>query len=193
MKAKLVATLVPMAILGLFASTPLLAANLLDDMIDSVKCAGANDVEACKTKSRKDWEDYQKQKQAGGGATNGTTPEKCVSVSAVGPANIDAAYAEILDRIAFKTLEQKNDQLKRNRHVVKDDEYRHRAIPGQLYDMCDTVAFVTADGQRISVFAAAKLKILKTGETSVEARHCVSGGGIEYSDEIAEVFKSAVK
>lgn len=190
-------------LLGAVINTPAMALGFLDDMIYSVKCAAADDVEACKAQAQQKFEDYNRQRQGAGGSPtpSGTDdsgwqklPQQCYTVNASGPGNIDYAYASIIDQFGFMTLEEKAAWLKQRAGRMKDDGFKHRAVPGYLYDMRDTVFnYKAPDGKGIVMFAGAKLKKTKAGGTSIDAEYCLVGVEMSYSNAVAESFKNVVR
>lgn len=193
------------SIIGSGLSTPVMAFELLDDMIYSVKCAAAEDVAACKTKAKQAYDDYARTKQAGSG--NGPVqvspgepspawqppPQQCYTVEASGAASVDGAYATVVDYFGFMTLAEKTAWIKQRGGRAKDDAFKHRAIPGQLYDMTDTVSFPAANSQRLAMFSSVKLKRSNAGGSSLNAEYCLWGSAIAYSSAIGDVFRNAVK
>lgn len=187
----------------LLNSPPACALEFLDDMIYSVKCAGDANVEACKAKAKKEYEDYARRKQNGeipsannmGGERNGWRKEReqCFTVSASGPANVDSSYANVMEKFGFMTQEEATAWLKARRDRIKDDGYKHRTVPGQLYDMRDTVSYTTPDGRQIAFFAGAKLKRTKSGGSHIDADYCLVGDDISYSSTVNAAFKKAVQ
>lgn len=186
----------------LLNSPPASALEFLDDMIYSVKCAGVEDVPACKAKAKKDYDDYARKKQNGeipsanvGGERNAwqKESEQCFTVSASGPGNVDSSYANVMEQFRFMTQEEAAAWLKARRDRIKDEGYKHRTVPGHLYDMRDTVSYRTPDGRQIAFFAGAKLKRTKSGGTHIDADYCLAGDEISYSSAVSDAFKKAVQ
>lgn len=154
---------------------PASAQNFLDDMIYSVKCAGADDKDACKAKAKQDFDDYQRRKQQGTGAAAADAApaqdEKCRTVSASGPVDVDTAYARAVDTFGFQPLEEKthHGQYK----VVVDQGYKHVRTPGALYDLWDHLRLAwPARGKTVTFYGSARL--MKNGSGSlVKARYCL--------------------
>ncbi len=197
-------TLAALFLLGMLLNSPsALALEFLDDMIYSVKCAGDANVEACKAKAKKDYEDYARKKQNGeipssnniGGERNGWQKEReqCFTVSASGPANVDSSYANVMEQFGFMTQEEASAWLKSRRDRIKDAGYKHRTVPGQLYDMRDTVSYTAPDGSQIAFFAGAKLKKTRSGGTHIDADYCLIGDQISYSPTVSAAFRKAVQ
>lgn len=171
----IVQLLVCMAIAG-----PAWAQNPLDDAIYAVKCLGADDKEACKAKARKDFEDYQRQKQGGGAsaATIGTTTpaEKCQSVSAKGPVDVDTAYARAIGTFHFQTYEEKTHYGQYKRTTMLDDGYKHVRNPGAIYQLWDLVGLNwPARGKTVNFYAGTTLQKDGMG-TTMTARYCLRQG-----------------
>jgi len=120
------------------------ASAFLDDMIYSVKCAGAEDVPACKAKAKKDYDDYARKKQNGEviGAVDGGSvqrnqgyQERCEETSASGPANVDVAYNRAMNKYRFQTPEQ-HAKVK-----FALPGFNHARVPGVRYDISSTVDY----------------------------------------------------
>jgi hypothetical protein len=162
------------------------AQNPLDDAIYSVKCLGADDKEACKAKARKDFEDYQRQKQGGGAsaATIGTTTptEKCQSVSAKGPVDVDTAYARAIGTFHFQTYEEKTHYGQYKRTTMLDDGYKHVRNPGAIYQLWDRVnLYWPARNKTVYFYGGTTLQKDRGGAT-VTAEYCLKTTAAEYSD-----------
>src|SRR5574343_1696741 len=105
------------SIIGSGLSTPVMDFELLDDMIYSVKCAAAEDVAACKTKAKQEYDDYAQRKLgASGNTTNGSAPidnsyninyrERCEEARVVGPTSVDAAYNRAMNKFRLTSPEE---------------------------------------------------------------------------------------
>ena len=135
-------------LLGVVIASPALASNFLDDMIYSVKCSGADNVDACKAQAKQNFDDYTRKKNAGTAAgprpnsteagTAGDTHnyrERCEEVSATGPADVDAAYNRAMNKYHFQTPEQQA----RVKHALPG--FNHARVPGVRYDISTTIDF----------------------------------------------------
>jgi hypothetical protein len=131
--------------LGVLLNSPSASAlEFLDDMIYSVKCAGAEDVPACKAKAKKDYDDYARKKQDGevigpvdGGSVqrNQGYQERCEETSASGPANVDVAYNRAMNKYRFPTPEQ----YAHTKHPQPG--VNHARVPGVRYDIASQVRY----------------------------------------------------
>ncbi len=160
---------------------PAWAQNPLDDAIYSVKCLGADDKEACKAKARKDFEDYQRQKQVGGVAPGaGASPgpqgdpnnyqERCETVNASGPADVDTAYNRAMNAYHFMTIEER--QLAR---PGLTGGFTHARVPGVRYDIATSVKALPnyEDAGRAHV-TLALYKSERGSGTIMNATYCIS-------------------
>lgn len=139
-------TLAALFLLGMLLNSPsALALEFLDDMIYSVKCAGDANVEACKAKAKKDYEDYARKKQSGeftgtiddGGSEqrNKGYQERCEQTDASGPASVDAAYNRAMNKYRFPTPEQYA------KAKYPQPGFNHGRVPGVRYDIATQVKY----------------------------------------------------
>jgi hypothetical protein len=174
-------------LIGMAVAGSAWAQNPLDDTIYSMKCLGADDKEACKAKARQDFEDYQRQKQAGGAsaATIGTTApaEKCQSVSAKGAVDVDTAYARAISTFHFQTHEEKTHYGQRPRlHTMLDDGYKHVRTPGAIYQLWDQInLYWPARNKTVYFYGGTTLQKDRSG-AMMTARYCLQTIVAEYSD-----------
>lgn len=161
------------------------AQNPLDDAIYAMKCLGADDKEACKTKARKDFEDYQQNKRGDGatgasvnGRPNGDPngyQERCETVNASGPADVDTAYNRAMNAYHFMTIEER--QLAR--HGLTGG-FTHARVPGVRYDIATSVKALPdyEDAGRAHVTLALQKSERGTG-TILNATYCVSTSNLK--------------
>ncbi len=168
-------------LIGMAVAGSAWAQNPLDDAIYSMKCIGADDKEACKAKARKAFEDYQQNKQSGGGATGASAngnpngdpngyQERCETVNASGPANVDTAYNRAMNAYHFMTIEER--QLARHGPT---GGFTHARVPGVRYDISTTVKtlpnYEDAGGAHVTL---ALYKSERGNGTTMDATYCVS-------------------
>jgi hypothetical protein len=162
------------------------AQNPLDDAIYSMKCLGADDKEACKAKARQAFEDYQRQKQGGGAATGASAStgqqgdpnnyqERCETVNASGPADVDTAYNRAMNAYHFMTIEER--QLVRNGPT---GGFTHARVPGVRYDIATSVKALPSyeDAGRAHV-TLALYKSERGSGTIMNATYCISTSNLK--------------
>lgn len=172
---------------ALGATSPVLALDFLGDLIDSAKCAGASDVEACKAKSKAEYEahaarkrgeqpsqasDSQHAADSSSDAKQPTGSEKqmCWTEKWGVAIDVDTAYARALQFIHYLT----EDERKRASDGLTwtNPHFRHAATPGSRYDMADEVNWPPLNGSRGGGWS--ELKLLRDGanKTRVETKYC---------------------
>ena len=124
-------------------------ADLLDGLIFGIKCAGADDTEECEARSKREADEPERLRQSAGAPTlqahlgpssnRGERADQCHTVKASGNADIDVAYARGKSRFGFMTLDEKKHQTKGG-YMRIDDDFKHTAVRGTLYDMWDRVS-----------------------------------------------------
>lgn len=183
---------------------PAHAQNFLDDMIYSVKCAGAEDKEACKAKARQDVEDYQARKQGAAAPTaqtasaaqSSSNEDRCEKLTTSGPADVDAAYIRAMKTFHFTTQEQMDLKAKNSAIFIVNQRYKHVRTPGVMYDMWD---FVDVPGyQGVRPVAGLLLSKSTKGGTDLEVEYCVGGanpiaGNSAFWAAADKAFRSLVK
>lgn len=169
--------LAAVVLLGSVITTPASALGFLDDMIYSVKCAAADNVEACKAQEQQKFDDYTRNKNAGTGTITSTSmmekqendsAERCETVKASGPVDIDTVYIRAMRSYHFTALG--------DRHSVHiHSSYKHIQNPGISYDLLD---FVKIPGYPNNPSAVANLLLYKSesGGTDVEVKYCLATG-----------------
>ena len=157
-------------------------ADLLDGLIFGIKCAGADDTEECEARSKREADESRERLRQSAGAPDSTGPsalssnrgeraDQCHTVKASRNADIDVAYVRGKSRFGFMTLDEKKHQTKGG-YMRIDDDFKHTAVRGTLYDMWDRVSIKPPGGQRQWFYAG--LRLMKAERsTELEARYCV--------------------
>lgn len=161
---------------GSIVATPAMAFGFLDDMIYSAKCAAADDVEVCKAQARQKFEDYTRNKNAATGTITSSSIEKqdndsverCETVKASGPVDIDTVYIRAMRTYHFTALGDRHS-------VYIHSSYKHIQNPGISYDLLD---FVKIPGYPNNPSAVANLLLYKSesGGTDIEVKYCLATG-----------------
>lgn len=158
----------------LVVASPVSALDFLDDMIYSVKCAGASDVPACKAKAKQDYEDYARKKRNGEIVVaddadpeqrNTGYKERCEQTNASGPANVDVAYNRAMNKYRFQTPEQ-HAKVK-----FALPGFNHARVPGVRYDIATAISYPGYKNVKLHV----DLVLEKRGAgSSVRVEYCMA-------------------
>lgn len=177
-------------------------ADLLDGLIFGIKCAGADDTQECKARSKRDADESRERLRQSAGAADSTGPsgptsnrgeraDQCHTVKASGNADIDVAYVRGKSRFGFMTLDEKKHQTKGG-YMRIDDDFKHTAVRGTLYDMWDRVSIKPPGGQRQWFYAG--LRLMKAERsTELEARYCVKPSQLGMTAYLNRTFAGLVK
>ena len=194
---------ITLLLLGAFVSAA--AADVLDGLIFGIKCASADDPEACKERSKREADESRERLRQGASAPDATSPsrpagqpaataEQCHTVKASGKVDIDVAYASGKTRFGFMNLDEKKHFIKHSggRVLRLDDGFRHTAVQGTLYDLWDHVSIEPPHGQRL--WFTARLRLMKAERgTDLEARYCVQPSDAGMTGYLEQAFAELVE
>lgn len=163
---------------ALGATSPAFALDFLGDLIDSAKCAGASDVEACKAKSKAEYERHAAAKRGEASApsqedasvandSGGAGSLPCWSDKWVVSVDVDTAFARAMGFIRYLTFDER-----RLKNPVLDGGFRYSATPGSRYDMADDLPWPALNGRKGGGWS--ELKLVRDGaqKTRVETKYC---------------------
>lgn len=191
---------ITLLLLGAFVSAA--EADFLDGLIFGIKCASADDPEACKARSKREADESQERLRQGTSAPDATgasspaaqartAAEQCHTVKVSGKVDIDVAYVRGKTRFGFMNLEEKK-RFTEGSYRRMDDGFRHTAVQGALYDLWDHVSIEPPHGQRVWFTAGLRLMKAERG-TDLEARYCVQPSDAGMTGYLEQAFAELVE
>ena len=176
-------------------------ADLLDGLIFGIKCAGSDDPEECKARSKREADESRERLRRGASAPDAAGPsgsannrgeraDQCHTVKASGNADIDIAYARGKTRFGFMNLDEKK-RFTEGSYRRMDDGFKHTAVQGTLYDMWDHVSIEPPGEQRL--WFTANLRLMKAERgTDLEARYCIQPSDSDMTAYLDKAFVELV-
>lgn len=186
-KVRLSAIVVTLVGLSGCATNPL---EVLDSAIFEVKCAGADDKEACIEQSRIEADAAQRRSAARAKAAGVSSGDDCTwhNYSTSGRTNVDVAYARARSRHGWRTY---NERTKNGNDEWIDTNFIHTASPGAMYNMRDYAYFQSSKGS-LHIWARLTLTRTNTG-TDLSAALCLDPDETAYVATLDKQLRAIVK
>ncbi|CAG0946134.1 hypothetical protein GPROT2_03584 [Gammaproteobacteria bacterium] len=113
---------------------------------------------------------------------SGTQSHGCSEIKVVVPTDVDTAYARVMSRLRFRTLDERKRFADAHSIGLMDEGFRHTAQPGSYYRMADLVGW--QEPGRSREVAWLEVELIRNGpsRTNFTGTHCVSRNDPEYGD-----------
>lgn len=113
---------------------------------------------------------------------SGQTEESCSEITQMVLTDVDTAYARVMQRLRFRTLEERKRFAEHYSTGLIDEGFRHTAQPGAYYRMADLVGWQDAGQAREAAWLEVELSRDGTTRTRFVGRYCLPAFDPHYSD-----------
>jgi hypothetical protein len=96
--------------------------------------------------------------------------------------DVDTAYARVMQRLRFRTLEERKRFAEHYSTGLIDEGFRHTAQPGAYYRMADLVGWQDAGQAREAAWLEVELSRDGPTRTRFSGRYCLPVSDPHYSD-----------
>jgi hypothetical protein len=132
------------------------------------------------------------------GAQQGTHVEDCQGISLVAPIDVDTAYARVMSRLRFRTLDERKHVAAKLSMGLIDEGFRHTAQPGAYYRMADLVGWNTSSGAREAAWLEVELTRDAPRRTLFNGKYCLATndpnfGNAVFRASLEQRLRDAVK
>jgi len=115
--------------------------------------------------------------RAGGGG------EACSQLGLVAPTDVDTAYARVMARLRFRTLDERKRFADQYSSGLMDEGFRHTAQPGSYYRLADLVGWQEPGGAREAAWLELELSRDGAARTRFVGTYCLSAADPRYLDK----------
>jgi hypothetical protein len=109
--------------------------------------------------------------------------ESCNRTSAIVSTDVDTAYARVMSRLRFRTLDERKRFAEKNSIGLIDEGFRHTAQPGSYYRLADLVRWNEPGGRREAAWLEVELSRDGANRTRFQGTYCLSPGDPHYADQ----------
>ena len=110
------------------------------------------------------------------------TEESCSEITQMVLTDVDTAYARVMQRLRFRTLDERKRFADHYSTGLIDEGFRHTAQPGAYYRMADLVGWQDAGQAREAAWLEVELSRDGTTRTRFVGRYCLPAFDPHYSD-----------
>lgn len=110
------------------------------------------------------------------------TEETCSEITQIVPTDVDTAYARVMQRLRFRTLDERRRFAEHHSTGLIDEGFRHTAQPGSYYRLADLVGWQEAGGAREAAWLEVELSRDGPARTGFVGRYCLSASDPHYRD-----------
>lgn len=110
------------------------------------------------------------------------TEESCSEITQMVLTDVDTAYARVMQRLRFRTLDERKRFADHYSTGLIDEGFRHTAQPGAYYRMADLVGWQDAGQAREAAWLEVELSRDGTTRTRFVGRYCLPASDPHYSD-----------
>lgn len=121
---------------------------------------------------------------------SGTAGDACNQIKLVVPTDVDTAYARVMSRLRFRTLDERKRFAEAYSMGLMDEGFRHTAQAGSYYRMADLVGWQEPGRSREAAWLEVELIRDGPSRTSFTGKHCASKNDPEYGDA---AFRASVE
>jgi len=108
------------------------------------------------------------------GAQQRTYAEDCQGTSLVAPIDVDTAYARVMSRLRFRTLDERKHVAEKLSLGLIDEGFRHTAQPGAYYRMADLIGWNAPSGAREAAWLEVELTRDAPTRTFFKGKYCLA-------------------
>lgn len=108
--------------------------------------------------------------------------ETCSEITQIVPTNVDTAYARVMQRLRFRTLDERRQFAEHHSSGLIDEGFRHTARPGAYYRLADLVGWQGAGQTREAAWLEVELSADGPARTRFVGRYCLSVSDPHYHD-----------
>ena len=110
------------------------------------------------------------------------TEESCSEITQMVLTDVDTAYARVMQRLRFRTLDERKRFAEHYSTGLIDEGFRHTAQPGAYYRMADLVGWQDAGQAREAAWLEVELSRDGPTRTRFVGRYCLPASDPHYSD-----------
>jgi hypothetical protein len=110
------------------------------------------------------------------------TDESCSQIGLVAPTDVDTAYARVMARLRFRTLDERKRFADQYSSGLMDEGFRHTAQPGSYYRLADLVGWQGSGGAREAAWLEIELSREGASRTRFVGTYCLSSADPHYLD-----------
>lgn len=110
------------------------------------------------------------------------TEETCSEIMQIVPTDVDTAYARVMQRLRFRTLDERRRFAEHHSAGLIDEGFRHTAQPGAYYRLADLVGWQDAGQAREAAWLEVELSRDGSTRTRFVGRYCLSASDPRYGD-----------
>lgn len=108
--------------------------------------------------------------------------ETCSEITQIVPTDVDTAYARVMQRLRFRTLDERRQFAEHHSSGLIDEGFRHTAQPGAYYRMADLVGWQDAGQAREVAWLEVELSRDGPARTKFMGKYCLSSSDRHYRD-----------
>jgi hypothetical protein len=109
--------------------------------------------------------------------------ETCSEITQIVPTDVDTAYARVMQRLRFRTLDERKRFAERQSAGLIDEGFRHTAQPGAYYRLADLVGWQNVGQAREAAWLEVELSRDGSTRTRFVGRYCLSTSDPHYRDD----------
>jgi len=98
------------------------------------------------------------------------------------PTDVDTAYARVMGRLRFRTLDERKRFAEQYSSGLMDEGFRHTAQPGAYYRLADLVGWNGPGGAREAAWLEVELSREGAARTRFVGAYCLSPADPRYLD-----------
>ena len=110
------------------------------------------------------------------------TEESCSEITQTVLTDVDTAYARVMQRLRFRTLDERNRFAEHYSTGLIDEGFRHTAQPGAYYRLADLVGWQDTGQAREAAWLEVELSRDGPTRTRFVGRYCLPASDPHYSD-----------
>lgn len=110
--------------------------------------------------------------------------ESCSEVAQVVAADVDTAYARVMQRLRFRTVDERKRFAEHHSSGLIDEGFQHTAQPGAYYRLADLVGWQNAGQAREAAWLEVELSRDGPTRTRFVGRYCLSAADPHYRDRL---------
>lgn len=100
--------------------------------------------------------------------------ETCSEITQIVPTDVDTAYARVMQRLRFRTLDERRRFAEHHSSGLIDEGFRHTAQLGAYYRLADLVGWQDAGHARKAAWLEVELSRDGPAQTRFVGRYCLS-------------------
>jgi len=108
--------------------------------------------------------------------------DSCGRINSVVQTDVDTAYARVMSRLRFRTLDERTRFAEQYSSGMLDEGFRHTAQPGAYYRLADLVGWSGTNGAREAAWLDVELSRDGATRTRFVGKYCLSSTDPRYAD-----------